>query len=452
MRIIVAGCGKIGSAIIADLVSEGHDIVAIDSVQAKLNNVTNRYDIMGVCGNIANFDILEEAEVSKAEIFIAVTGSDELNMVCCLLSRRMGAKHTIARIRNHEHNAKNLAFLRAQFELSMSFNPEYMVAQEMFNILKLPSAAKIEMFNRRNFEMVEVKLRSDSPIIGLSLKDLRRKTDANFLVCIVERKGKVIIPSGDFILEEGDQIGITTSPSSIQKILKKFGITSKTAKNVMILGASTTAFYLARMLINSSNDANIVEIDHDRCSKMAELLPEAVVINSDGSNKEELREAGLNNVDAFVSLTGLDEVNMLMAYYASTQDVRKVIAKVNRDELLAIADKLNIECTVSPAKVTSNVILRYVRALHASMDSNVETLYRLMGGAAEALEFEIKNDCVLNNKQIKNMSLKSGIIISGIIRQRKIIIPSGDDVILPGDRVVIIAAGHRINKISDIVK
>lgn len=441
MKIIIAGCGKIGSAIISDLTSEGHNIIAIDESPTKLNGVINRYDIMGVCGNCANFVTLEEAGVSKADIFVGVTGSDELNMVCCLLARRLGAKHTVARIRNPEHNPKNLAFLRTQFELSMSFNPEYMVAQEMFNILKLPSAAKIEMFNRRNFEMIEVKLRADSPITGLSLKDLRKKTEESFLVCIVERGGEVIIPSGDFVLQEGDKIGITASPLSIQKILKKFGITAKATKNVMILGASTTSFYLARMLLNSGNNVTILEIDKARCERMAELLPEAVVINSDGASKEALREAGLNSTDGFAALTGMDEVNILMSYYASTQQVRKVISKVNRDELLPIADRLNVECTVSTAKVTSNVILRYVRALHASIDSNVETLYKLMSGAAEALEFEIKNDYPLANMQIKDMKLKPNVIISGIIRQRKIIIPSGDDVIMPGDRVIVIAAG-----------
>lgn len=452
MNIVIVGCGKIGTTILASLVAEGHDVIAIDSNPKVINEITNIYDAIGVCGNGNDCETLSEAGIDKAELFVAVTGSDEMNMLSCFLAKRMGAKHTISRIRNPEYNDQSLGFIKSQLGLSMSINPDLLAAHELFNMLKLPSAVKIETFSRRNFEMVELKLKPDSQLDGISLSELRRKYNVKLLVCVIQRGNEVYIPDGSFVLKSGDKIGITAAPAEIMRFLKMLGTMQKQARNVMILGGSRTAYYLAKMLIASGNSVKIVEMDHKRCSELSEALPNAVIIHGDGAQQELLREEGLRSMDAFVALTGMDEENILLSFYAASQNVPKVISKVNRDEFSYIADKIGLDSIVSPKKIISDILVRYARALHNSLGSNVETLYQLMDGKAEALEFNITPDCTLVNIPLKNMRIMQNILIAGIIRGRKIIIPAGDDIILPEDKVVVIAAGRKLNNIEDIIQ
>ncbi len=452
MKIIIAGCGKIGITIIENLVVEGHNIVAIDNDPAVIAEITNIYDVMGLCGNGVDSDILEEAGVSEAELFIAVAGSDELNMLSCFLARKMGAKNTIARIRNPEYNDKSLGFMRSQLELSMSINPERLAAKELFNILKLPSALKIEPFSRRNLEMIELRLKNDSPLDGLKLSEIRGKFKAKVLICCVQRGEEVYIPGGDFVLKSGDKIGITASHSEFQKFFKSLGIIQKQAKNVMILGGSRTAFYLAEMLTNIGCSVKIIDRDEKNCELLSELLPKAVVINGDGAQQETLLEEGLRSLDAFVSLTAMHEENILISIFASSQNVPKVISKVNRDELISMAEKLGLESIVSPKKIIADVLVSYARALQNSLGSNVETLYKLMDGKVEALEFNVRNDSKIVGIPLKDMNILKNILIGGIIRDRKTIIPAGDDIILPGDKVVVIAAEHKLQDLSDVLQ
>lgn len=452
MNIVIVGCGKIGTTILASLVAEGHDVIAIDSNPKVINEITNIYDAIGVCGNGNDCETLSEAGIDKAELFVAVTGSDEMNMLSCFLAKRMGANHTISRIRNPEYNDQSLGFIKSQLGLSMSINPDLLAAHELFNMLKLPSAVKIETFSRRNFEMVELKLKPDSQLDGISLSELRRKYNVKLLVCVIQRGNEVYIPDGSFVLKSGDKIGITAAPAEIMRFLKMLGTMQKQARNVMILGGSRTAYYLAKMLIASGNSVKIVEMDHKRCSELSEALPNAVIIHGDGAQQELLREEGLRSMDAFVALTGMDEENILLSFYAASQNVPKVISKVNRDEFSYIADKIGLDSIVSPKKIISDILVRYARALHNSLGSNVETLYQLMDGKAEALEFNITPDCKLINIPLKNMRIMRNILIAGIIRGRKIIIPVGDDIILPEDKVVVIAAGRKLNNIEDIIQ
>lgn len=451
MRIIVTGCGKIGSTIIASLIAEGHDVVAIDKDSNVVADMTNMYDAMGVCGSGTDCETLTEASVQKAELFVAVTGSDELNMLSCFIATKMGAKHAIARIRNPEYNAQNLSFLRQQLGLSMAINPELLAAREIFNLLKLPSAAKIETFSRRNFEIVELNLKPDSQLIGIPLSRLRKEYKANFLICAVQRGDDVFIPDGNFVLESGDKIGLTAAPTEVHKLLKMLGLMQKQARNVMILGASRTAYYLSRMLISAGNSVKIIEQDKEQCRRFSELLPDAVIIKGDGAQQELLLEEGILSTDAFVSLTGMDEENILISLFASSQNVPKVVSKINRDEFISMASRLGLECFVSPRMTVSDILVRYARALQNSMDSNVETLYKLMDGRVEALEFNILPDCRLINIPLKELKTKPNTLIAGIMRGRKIIIPSGDDCILSGDNVVVLTAGHRASDITDIV-
>lgn len=452
MKIIIVGCGKIGTSIISSLVEEGNDVVAIDNSQAVIDEISNIYDVMCVCGNGADCVTLEEAGVSKAELFLATTASDELNMLCCFMAERMGAKHTIARIRNPEYNYNNLNFIRKQLGLTVSINPEWMTAQELYNMLKLPAAVKIETFSGGNLEMIELLLKSDSALDGMSLIELRRKFKENFLVCAVQRNGEVYIPDGNFVLRSGDKIGLTASQNEIQKLLKTLGIVQKSARDVVILGASRIAFYLAKRLISSGNRVKIIDSDEKRCKEFADELPEAIVICGDGAEQELLLEEGIDSTDAFVALTGTDELNILISIFAQSRNVPKVISKVNRNELSEMATHLGLDCIVSPKKTVSDIVSRYARALRNSVGSNIETLYKLMDGSVEALEFNVSPDFKGMEIPFRELSLKPNILIAGIIRARKAIIPTGNDMILPGDRVVVIASGQQMLDLADILK
>ena len=454
MKIIVCGCGKIGVTLLSALVAEGHDLVALDDNPAVIAEVTNIHDVIGVCGNGADCETLEDAGVRDADLFIAVTSSDELNMLACFLARRMGADHTIARIRNPEYNDASLDFMKRELELSMAINPELLAARELFDILRLPSAAKIETFSGKTFEMVELILREDSPLDGLSLRDLREKYRATVLICTVQRGDEVFIPLGDFVLKSGDRIGITASPSEIGKFMRQVGLLTKKARSVMLLGGSRTAFYLAKMLSAAGAEVKIIERKPDVAQELAASLPGVAVVLGDGAQQELLLEEGLRDTDAFVTLTGMDEENILLSIYASSQNVPKVITKISRDELAAMADKLGLDSSISPRRIIADVLVQYARALENSRDSQVETLYKLMDGRAEALEFRVKQPVeglTATPLHVLGKKLKPNILIAGIIRGRKTIVPGGEDVILPEDRVIVLASGHRLADLSDIL-
>ncbi len=454
MKIIIVGCGKIGSAIIESLVGEGHDITAIDSNSKVVDEVSNIYDVMCVCGNGVDYDTLSEAEVSKAELIISVTNSDEINMLICYIAKKMGAAHTVARVRNPEYNDKRLGQVKQYLDISFTINPELLAAQEIFNILKLPAAINIETFSRRNFEMIELLLKEDSHLDGMSLIDLRKKYKANFLICVIKRGDEIIIPDGNFVLKSGDHICITANFSEIQKLLKMIGLSKKHSKNVMILGASTTAYYLSNMLLRSGSDVTIIEKDQSRCNHFAEILPNAVIINGDGAKQEVLMEEGIASADAFASLTGMDEENILISFFAQSQNVPRVVAKVNRNELAAMAEKLGLDSIVSPKKAVSNVVTSYARALQNTLGSNVETMYKLMGGRIEVLEFNVQSDFKSQHIPLKDMKLKKDVLIAGIIRKRKAFVPAGDDEIVAGDRVIVIAKSdeQKMNDLADVLR
>ena len=452
MKIVVVGCGKIGTTVVSSLASEGHDVVAVDTNPAVIDEISDVYDVICICGNGADYDTLLEAGISKADIFVAITGSDELNMLSCVIAKKMGAKYTVARIRNPEYNDKNLPFVKQYLDLSLHINPELLVANELFNILKLPSAVNIETFSRRNFQLVEGLIKENSVLSGMSLIDLRKKYKSNFLIGLVMRNDEVYVPDGNFVIEQGDRVGIIATPHEIHKFFKTVGVMKKQAKNVMILGASTTAFYLAKMLLNAGSAVTIIDKDKERCELAAQRLPGAVVINGDGASQEVLLEEGLLTSDALVTLTGLDEENILVSFFAMSQNVPKVIAKINRNELIAMAEKLGIDSIISPKRIVSDVIIRYARALQNSVGSNVETLYKFMDGRIEALEFNVSSDFKAQQIPLKDMPLKPNVLIGGIIRKRKAFIPTGDDFIQAGDRVVVIAEGQKMNDLSDILR
>ena len=448
MTIIIVGGGKIGATLIESLEGEGH------RDQKVIDEISNIYDVMCVCGNAVDNDTLNEAEVSKADLLISVTDSDEINMLICFIAKKMGASYTVARVRNPEFNDKRMDQVKQYLDISLTINPELLAAQEIFNILKLPAAINIETFSRRNFEMVELIIREDSNLDGMSLIDLRKKYKANFLICVVKRGEEIYIPDGNFVLKNGDHICLTANFTEIQKLLKMLGLSKKHSKNVMVLGATTTAFYLSKMLLKSGSDVTIIDKDISRCNQFAEKLPNAVVINGDGAQQEVLMEEGITSVDAFAALTGMDEENILISFFAQSQNVPRVVAKVNRNELSSMAEKLGLDSIVSPKKAVSNVITSYARALQNSLGSNVETMYKLMDGSVEALEFNVQADFKGQRISLKDIQLKDDVLIAGIIRKRKAFIPTGDDEIVAGDKIIVIAKSReqKMNDLADILR
>ncbi len=451
VKIIVAGCGKIGTTVVESLNAEGHDVTAIDSCPTTLDSIINVHDVMGVCGNCADCDVLQEADAAHADLFVAVTDSDDTNALSCFFAQRMGAKHTIARIRNPEYNDDSLTFMKQHLDISLAINPESLAARELHRILRFPSAVKVETFSHRNFEMIELKLREDSPLGGLSLSELRTKYAARFLVCVVQRGSEVYIPDGNFVLQAGDKIALTATLTELQKLLREVGVLQRKARNVMILGGSRVAFYLAKLLENGGSRVTLVEKDRAAAAELSNLLPKTVVIAGDGSHQEILMEEDLPAHDAFVALTGMDEQNILMSIFAAAQQVPKVIAKVNRDEMAQLAESLGLDTIVSPRKIVSDILVRYARALENSLDSSMETLYKLMDGKAEALEFLVQDTSRVINVPLKDLRLKPNVLLAGILRDRKTLIPTGIDSIHAGDRVIVVAANQRVRDLSDIL-
>ena len=452
MNIIVVGCGKIGTTVLESLVAEGHDVTAVDNRPAALVDITNIHDVMTVCGNGADCETLAEAGVADAELVVAATGSDEVNMLCCHIAKRMGAPNTVARIRKPEFNDGSLLPMKELLDLSLAINPDQLAALEIYHTLRLPAAVKLETFSSGRFEMIELKLKADSPIVGIPLSQLRDKFKATFLICVVQRDGEVFIPDGNFVLQGGDRIGITARHGELQKLLRSMGTKRKQARKAMILGGSRVAYYLAKRLLAVGAEVKIIDKDRAACEALCELLPSASVVCGDGTQQELLLEEGLEGMDAFISLTGMDEQNILLAFFADSHQVSKVIPKVNRKELGDLAERLGLDCVVSPRKIIADVLVQHARALENSMGSNVETLYRLMDDGAEALEFNVKDDPRLVNIPLKTLQLKRQVLVAGINRGREALIPTGDDVILPGDRVVVITAAGRLNDLSDILK
>lgn len=449
MKVIISGCGKVGEKLVAAFTAEGYDVTALDVDASVVSDITNVHDAIGAVGNCVDCEVLDSAGVSSADLFVALTGSDELNMLSCFLAKRMGAGRTIARIRNPEYNDESLAFLKNELDLAMAINPDSLAAREIFDILKVPSAGKLETFNGKSFEMLEMKLKDQSLLDGKSLKEIREEYKSKVLICAVQRGSEVYIPGGDFILRNGDKIGITAAPSQVTDFLKKLGVMKKQARDVMIVGGSRTAFYLAKLLIKSGTGVKIIEQNPSTAAFLSEQLPEASIILGDGAKQDLLIEEGINEVDALLALTGIDEENILIAKYAETQNVPKVVAKVNRQEFESMAEKIGVDCVISPKKIVADVMIQYARALDNSKGSSVEALYKLMDEKVEALEFSVKTESKITGKPLKELSLKKNILIAGIIRNRKIIVPGGEDVILPGDRVIILAGEKKLRDISE---
>ena len=453
MNIIIVGAGKVGLALTQQLSTENR-VTVIDENQQIIENIINIYDVMGVCGNGASYEVQKEAEVGRADLLIATVSSDELNILACLVAKKLGVRHTIARIRNPEYETQ-LRFMREELGLSMAINPEKAAAREIARVLRFPAAMKLESFSKGRLELVEYRLPKDSALNGLRLSDLYRNIRVRVLICAVSRKGETIIPSGEFELRSGDKIYLTSSPDQLSQFFQHLGVFRGRASSVMIVGASKICYYLASELLEMGMSVKIIDQSEQRCVQMSERLPGALVIVGDGTDSELLHEEGIEQTDAFVAITGIDEANILMSMCAAKQSGDcKVVAKINRRSLLElVAAESMIDSVVSAGSVTAELILQYVRAMQNATGSQIKTLHRIVDETVEALEFGVTTPAPYIGVPLKDLKLKSGILLAGIVRQNgQIIIPSGDDVLNLHDDVIVVTKDTSLRDIGDILQ
>ena len=452
MRIVVVGAGKVGMALTKHL-SVDHSVTVIDQDAQLIDNIINVYDVMGICGNGASYAVQKEAEVDKAELLIATVSNDEINILACLVAKKLGVKHTIARVRNPEYE-KQLRFMREELGLSMAINPEKAAAREIARVLRFPAAMTVESFSKGRLELVEYRLPEHSALHGMRLSDLYRNIKVRVLICAVSRREETIIPSGDFTLQAGDKIYLTSSPKQLEQFFRHLGVFRNRASSVMIVGASKICYYLASQLLDMGMAVQIIDQDEQRCVQMSEKLPKALVIVGDGTDSELLQEEGIEQTDAFVAITGMDEANILMAMSAAKQsgDCCKVVAKINRKSLVDLVSHAGmIDSVISAWAVTTELILQYVRAMESASAAAVKTLHRLVDGAVEALEFSVEKDLPYLGIPLKDLPLKSGLLLAGIVRRNgKIVIPSGGDVLEPMDDVIVVTTDTTMQDIYDI--
>ena len=450
MKIVIIGDGKVGYKLAKQLSSEKYDIILIDNNEEKLRKSIERMDVFCVAGEGGSVEVQQRADVPHADLVIACTSTDECNMLSCLIARRLGARHTIARVRNPIYY-KQIDFLKKDLHLSMVVNPELIVAGDITRLLLFPDASKVETFVKGRVELVEFPIHCGK-LEGLSLSELYARFQVQVLVCAVESGETVLIPDGDYILKAGDKLHIAASHQNMEQFFKKIALRKEKIKNAMICGGGRVAYYLASQLCNLGMNVKIIERNRERCEELCELLPKATIINGDATEHDLLIEEGIEKTDAFIALTGMDEENIIMSLFASKQSGSKVIVKINEDRRAMMIDELGLDSIVSAKTATADAILGYVRARRNSQCSaNVETMYQLLDGRVEALEFIIKSENAYTGVPLKDLNLKVNNIIACIARGRKIIIPNGDDSIQVGDSVVIITMTKQIRDLDDIL-
>lgn len=450
MKIVIIRDGKVGYKLAKQLSSEKYDIILIDNNEEKLRKSIERMDVFCVAGEGGSVEVQQRADVPHADLVIACTSTDECNMLSCLIARRLGARHTIARVRNPIYY-KQIDFLKKDLHLSMVVNPELIVAGDITRLLLFPDASKVETFVKGRVELVEFPIHCGK-LEGLSLSELYARFQVQVLVCAVESGETVLIPDGDYILKAGDKLHIAASHQNMEQFFKKIALRKEKIKNAMICGGGRVAYYLASQLCNLGMNVKIIERNRERCEELCELLPQATIINGDATEHDLLIEEGIEKTDAFIALTGMDEENIIMSLFASKQSVSKVIVKINEDRRAMMIDELGLDSIVSAKTATADAILGYVRARRNSQCSaNVETMYQLLDGRVEALEFIIKSENAYTGVPLKDLNLKVNNIIACIARGRKIIIPNGDDSIQVGDSVVIITMTKQIRDLDDIL-
>lgn len=450
MNIIIVGCGKVGETLAAQLNKEGNNVTIVDERADKVKAIANKYDIMGVIGNGACRSTQIEAGVDSTDLLIAVTGTDEVNLLCCLVAKKSANCRTIARLKNPDYNI-DASYFKDELGLSMVINPELAAAREIARILNFPSAIKIETFAKGRVELLTFKVPEGSRLVGMSVKDVAMKFKTDVTFCTIEREDDAYIANGNFVFAERDLVSIIASPNSAKEFFSKIDYKIQPIKDAIIVGGGSITYYLTDMLLRSGISVKIIEKSHERCDELASEFERATIINGDPADEDVLREEGIGSAASFVALTGLDEENILLSIFAKKSGSRKVITKVNRIEYDNITSQLDLDSIVHPKNITADTIISYVRAMNNSSSSNIETLYNLIKGKVEAAEFTVLEGSPIVGKPLMQLKFKPGVLIATIQRGRTQISPRGQTVIEPGDSVVIVTRGIALNDIADIL-
>ncbi|MBO5773307.1 MAG: Trk system potassium transporter TrkA [Clostridia bacterium] len=450
MKLVIVGAGKIGATLVEKLSKEEHDIVIVDKDAKIVEQVVNRYDVMGVCGGGADRMILEEAGVADADFVIACTSRDELNILCCMLAKKIGAAHTIARVRDPEYFME-MEYMKGELDIDMWFNPERRTAQEIAEILSFPSAINVETFADGAAVMIETKVKKDNPMIGKTVMDLNRDLKVSILFSAVIRENKVYIPRGDFVIQEGDVIHITASEKGITDFSKKTQTFRRRARSVFIIGGGKIAYYLAKELIERKVSVKIIEKDEARCEWLSEELPEATILHGDGTDHEVLDEEGIDRCNAVVTLTGMDEENVIVSLYATRKKVAKVITKVDRPTIGQMVSHLGLDSVLSPRTVIASSVVRFVREIANEGKARINQLYKIHD-KVEALEFPVTSSFGYKGVPLKELNVKKNFLVNGIVRDGEFIIPTGDTAFMEGDKVLVVTTEKNVSELEDIIR
>lgn len=452
MKIIIVGCGKVGTTLAEQLNRENHDITLIDTNEEAIQNISDSADVMGVTGNGAVYQVQMEAGIQDADLLIATTNSDELNMLCCLIAKKAGNCHTIARIRNPEYSSES-RYIREELNLSLAINPELAAAREIARLLRFPSAIKIEPFAKGRIELLKFLIPEHSLLNDMRVMDVVNRLKSNVLICVVERGNDVVIPDGNFVMKKGDKISFIASHQGSADFFKKAGVDNNIVKSAMFVGGGKLTHYLCRLLEDTKIKIKIIERDEERCRQLSELLPKAMIIHGDGTDEQLLLEEGIRQTEAFASLTGFDEENIMLSLYASSQSKAKLITKVNKIAFENVINSLNIGSLIQPKMLTAEIILQYVRAMQNSMgSSNIETLYKIAADKAEALEFRVKEGSPILGIPLEKLKLIDNLLVACINRGGTIITPRGKDTVEAGDTVIVVTTHTGLNDLTDILR
>lgn len=451
MKIIIVGCGNVGSTLAEQLTREGHNITVVDTREQLVENISNSFDVLGIVGNGTSLNVQLEAGIDEADLLIAVTGSDELNLLCCLIAKKAGGCHTIARVSNPVYN-REISFIKEELGLSMIVNPQLAAAREMARILKFPSALKVDSFAKSRVELVNYRIEEDNPLCNMKLKDMGTKLHCDVLIPVVERGDEVLIPGGDFELKAKDEISIVGTQEKTLDLFKKMGVPTSAARNVMIVGGGRTSIYLAKQLLDMGIKVKIIEREEKQCEALTEMLPRAMIICGDATDKDLLIEEGLLDTEAFVATTNFDEENIMLALFVKSLTNAKLITKVHRVSYDEIIDSLDVGSIIYPKYITAESIIKYVRAMKNSIGSNIETLYRLNDNRVEALEFFIKEDSPIVGIPLSELKLKQNVLIGCITHKGRVTIPNGQSIIEVGDTVILITTKTGLHDIRDALR
>lgn len=452
MKIIVLGAGKVGKTLIKHMSNEDHDIIVVDQNATKVEEVVNQFDVIGVVGNGGSYDILMEAGAQDANLIICVTTSDELNILAGLMAKKMGTKHTIARVRNPDYSSQR-DFMRNQLGFSMIVNPELEAASEIRRVLSFPSAVKVDTFSRGKVELAEFFVEDHSRLNGVELSQLHKITKTNILVCAVSHNEDVIIPDGNYVIKPGDHLYITGTHRDLSRFCLDIGVITTRIKNVIIVGGGKIAYYLSKQLSTQGIKVKIIEKDKNRCQVLAEKLPCVTIIHGDGSDDELLNEEGIENTDAVLALTGLDEENIVLSLSAKSLYHKKTIAKITRMNYAGLSDVLKVDSIVAPKKIVASQIIRYVRAkMNKDNDSSVKTLYKIVDGEVEAIEFKVTEQFKYLHKTLNEMKIKEHVLVAAIIRENEVIVPKGNTTMELNDYVIIVSRGEIMKSLNDILR